>query len=62
MDTPVYVCTGGCGAVIDQQQFDGGLQACGTDGCDHKGIPFEKRIKCTRCGELHHEGEKHVCG
>ena len=42
MNTNVYVCTGGCGAVISQEQFDKGLQACGADGCDHKGIPFEK--------------------
>ena len=60
MDTPVYICTGQCGAVINQKQFDDGLQACGADGCDHKGIPFEKRMKCTQCGKLYKETGQHA--
>lgn len=61
MDTQVYVCTGGCGAVISQEQYDGGLQACGADHCDHKDQAFEKRMKCAKCQEVYKEGEEHVC-
>ena len=61
MNTNVYVCTGRCGAVISQEQFDKGLQACGADGCDHKGIPFEKKEKCGKCGEVYEEKLVHKC-
>ena len=61
MDMHVYVCTGGCGAVISQEQYDGGLQACGADGCDHKGILFEKRMKCEKCGNLYKVAEEYAC-
>jgi hypothetical protein len=61
MDEAVYICTGGCGAVISQKQFDEGLQACGAEGCPHKGHAFEKRMKCSKCGALYIEGEQHTC-
>ncbi len=37
-----YVCTGTCGAHITQDEFDGGLTACGTEGCTMKGQPFSE--------------------
>lgn len=45
MDETVYVCTGTCGAVISQQQYDEGLTQCGADICTLKNHPFEKRKK-----------------
>ena len=59
MDKTVYICTGGCGAVISQEQFDGGLTACGTEGCLHKGHTFEKRKQCAVCGAIYKEDEQH---
>jgi len=59
MDKTVYICTGGCGAVITQEQFDGGLQACGTKGCLHHRHPFEKRKQCGVCGAIYKEEEQH---
>ncbi len=61
MDQAVYICTGGCGAVISQEQYDNGLQSCGTEGCPHKGHAFEKRMKCARCGASYKEDEHHEC-
>lgn len=61
MDTQVYICTGGCGAVISQKQYDEGLQACGADGCDHKGVAFEKRKQCASCKKNYKEETGHVC-
>lgn len=58
MDT-VYVCTGGCGAQISQEQYNKGLTQCGAQGCQHHGIQFEKRMKCGKCGQLYREGEEH---
>lgn len=55
----VYVCTGGCGAVISKEQYDNGLTKCGADGCEHKGIEFEKRLKCTNCGSIFEETSIH---
>ena len=61
MDKTVYICTGGCGAVISSEQYDNGLQACGAEGCTHKGHAFEKRMKCAKCGALYNEGKQHTC-
>ncbi len=35
-----HLCEGSCGAHITQEQYDGGLTACGTEGCTMKGHPF----------------------
>lgn len=59
MSEEVYICTGGCGAVITQEQFDNGLTKCGTEGCDHKGVDFEKRLKCSDCGSIYEETTPH---
>ena len=59
MNKVVYVCTGGCGAIIPQEQYDGGLTKCGADGCRHHGQPFEKRMKCTICDKLFTEDQAH---
>lgn len=61
MNKPVYICTGGCGAVIGQEQYDKGLKACGADGCKHKGHGFEKRLQCDSCADVFKEDEKHEC-
>ena len=61
MDRTVYICTGGCGAVISEKQFDEGLVVCGADGCDHKGDSFEKRMKCAKCEQLYAVGQVHIC-
>lgn len=57
----MYVCTGGCGACIDEKHYEGGLKACGAQGCPHKGHPFEKRAKCSSCGIVYKEEEPHTC-
>lgn len=61
MNEAVYVCTGGCEAVISREQYDEGLVKCGADGCGHHGQPFEKRFKCAKCGQLYKEEESHTC-
>ncbi len=59
MPDDVYVCTGGCGAVITKDQYDKGLTQCGTDGCKNKGIEFEKRLKCSDCSSIYEETSPH---
>lgn len=61
MNQTVYVCTGGCGGEIIQEQYDQGLTRCGTKGCSRDGQPFDKRLKCASCGALYEEGETHSC-
>lgn len=61
MDDTIYICTGGCGAVISEEQYEEGLTKCGADGCTHHGVPFEKRLKCDKCGELYKEDVDHHC-
>lgn len=38
--TKTYICTGSCGAHITQEEYEGGLTACGTEGCTMHGQPF----------------------
>ena len=59
MTEKIYICTGGCGAVITKEQFDNGLTKCGTEGCKNKGIEFEKRLKCSDCGVIYQEQASH---
>ncbi|HLD26653.1 MAG TPA: hypothetical protein VJB63_01730 [Patescibacteria group bacterium] len=61
MNQKLYVCTGGCGAVISEVQYNDGLKSCGADVCSHKGQSFEERIKCDLCSVLYKEGEEHRC-
>ncbi|OGK39884.1 hypothetical protein A3F34_02300 [Candidatus Roizmanbacteria bacterium RIFCSPHIGHO2_12_FULL_44_10] len=57
MDKTVYVCTGTCAAEISEEEHAGGLTVCGTEGCSMIGKPFEKRLKCENCGDLHEPKE-----
>lgn len=60
MNKPVYVCTGTCKAEISEEQYNGGLVRCGTEGCTLKDHDFEKRVKCTECGTVFKEEEVHT--
>ena len=53
-----YFCNGTCGAVIAQEQFDGGLTKCGTKDCSLENHEFEKGIFCTTCEKRIKEGEE----
>ena len=53
-----YFCTGSCGAVITEEQYDKGLTKCGTESCNMHGKPFEKGIFCTTCEQRIEEGEE----
>ncbi|OGY25218.1 MAG: hypothetical protein A2134_02195 [Candidatus Woykebacteria bacterium RBG_16_39_9b] len=44
-----YFCTGTCGAVVTQEQYDEGLVHCEEKTCNMYGIPFEKGLFCTTC-------------
>lgn len=46
-----YICEGTCGAQISQEEYNAGLQACGTEGCTHKGQPF-KRVEVEDTEEV----------
>lgn len=59
MSEEVYICTGGCGAVIAKEQYDTGLTKCGAEGCKNKEIEFEKRLKCSDCGSIFEESIQH---
>ena len=59
MDKTVYICTGGCGARISQEEYDKGLTKCGTSDCPHYGQSFVKMFVCPTCGELYAPGEEH---
>jgi len=61
MDKTVYICTGGCGAIISTEEYDKGLKACGALSCPHKGHEFEKRYQCVKCNKVYKERETHTC-
>lgn len=53
-----YFCTGSCGAVITEEEFNNGLTQCGTKTCNMHQKPFEKGIYCTTCKKRIQEGEE----
>ncbi len=38
-----YVCTGTCGAVVSEEEYNNGLTVCGAEVCTMKGQPFAER-------------------
>ncbi|MEX0616350.1 MAG: hypothetical protein WD231_00890 [Candidatus Woykebacteria bacterium] len=53
-----YFCTGTCGAVITEEQYNNGLTHCGTNTCTMHKEPFEKGLYCTTCQKRVSEAEK----
>ncbi|MBA3723454.1 MAG: hypothetical protein H0W89_00985 [Candidatus Levybacteria bacterium] len=46
-----HVCMGTCQAVITDEQYKGGLTACGAESCDMKGHPLGKGHKDEATGK-----------
>lgn len=57
--TKVHVCDGTCGAVISEEQFQGGLTRCGAEDCTREGQPFTEKMKCDDCGAVYAVDENH---
>ena len=47
-----YFCTGSCGAVITQEEYEGGLTKCGTQSCNMHQEPFEKGLFCEKSSKV----------
>jgi hypothetical protein len=52
-----HVCMGSCQAVITDEQFKGGLTACGAESCDMHGKPFVKGHKSEVTGKNEEDTE-----
>lgn len=61
MEKTVWVCTGGCGAKVSQEEHDTGKTACGSPSCANFGKPFEKMRECLSCRALMRQDEEHAC-
>ncbi len=59
MHPVVYVCTGGCGGRVTEDEYNQGKTTCGTVGCPRYGQSFERRYVCDECGHEYKEDEKH---
>lgn len=59
MSNQTHVCLGNCQAQISEEEYKGGLTACGNDSCENKGKPFAKGSKCTVCRKNFAEDQKH---
>jgi len=53
-----YFCTGTCGAVITEEQYNAGLTRCGTNTCNMHNEPFEKGLYCPTCERRITESEQ----
>ena len=53
-----YFCTGSCGAIITEKEYNDGLTECGTKTCNMHQKPFEKGLYCTGCEKRIEESEK----
>ncbi len=38
-----YVCTGGCGGSVTQEEYNDGKTTCGDEDCEKYGQPFERK-------------------
>jgi len=56
-----WICTGGCGGEVTDEEYKAGKTTCGSDTCARHGQPFEKRMVCDDCGAVFKEGEEHSC-
>ena len=54
-----YVCTGGCGGSVTEEEYNSDNTVCGTLTCPKHGQPFEKKIYCVVCGQELTAGEVH---
>lgn len=55
----VYVCTGGCGGKVSEEEYKAGKTTCGAKDCPNFGKAFEKRWQCEECGVEYKESEQH---
>ncbi|HVF69207.1 MAG TPA: hypothetical protein VNA13_01435 [Xanthomonadales bacterium] len=42
-----YICTGTCGAVVSEEEYNNGLTVCGAEVCTMKGQPFAEKVTET---------------
>lgn len=59
MTKAIYICTGGCGGKVTQEQYEGGIQTCQAKDCPKYGQPFDKRLQCEECGVEYKPEEQH---
>lgn len=57
-----YICTGGCGGKVTEEEYMKGANVCQADGCPHKGQPLERRVWCAECQAHFREEENHKHG
>ncbi len=54
-----YFCTGTCGAIVTEEDYNNGLRGCGTESCNMHGAPFEEGLFCTACQERVYPGQEY---
>lgn len=59
MDQAGHICQGTCKAFVTEEEYKGGLIACGAEECTAKGKPFVKGFKCHMCGAIYTENVQH---
>ena len=59
MEKVVYVCTGGCGGKVSEEEYEAGKTTCGTQSCPNFGKLFEKRLVCGQCQAEYKPEEEH---
>ena len=61
MTTAIYVCTGGCGGRVTEEEYRAGKTTCGAATCAKHGQPFTRMLVCAVCGVEYAEGAAHAC-
>lgn len=56
-----YICTGGCGGKVSEEEYRAGKTTCATEGCAHHGQPLEERSACDHCGTEVPVEAAHTC-
>ena len=56
-----YVCEGGCGGMVTEEEFKAGKNKCGAPDCPNHEKPFVRKGYCTQCKATFPEGTEHTC-
>ena len=57
-----YVCSGSCGGIVAQDEYNSGKTTCADPTCEKHGKALEKRMFCPHCKLVFEEKEEHTCG
>jgi hypothetical protein len=61
MAATIYVCTGGCGGRVTEEEYRAGKTTCGAATCAKHEQPFTRMHVCDTCDAEYADDVPHAC-